>query len=333
MKLNEIGEFGFIDRLSPLFKDLLKGQQIGIGDDCAVIPMNAEEDLVVSTDMLMEDVHFLRNVILPGQLGYKSVAVNLSDIAAMGAVPIATFLSIAIPAELELEYLDDFMKAYHHISQKYNVPLLGGDTTKSLKHLAINVCVLGKCAKGQARLRSMAKAGDVICLTGGLGDSAGGLQVALNKLNHSIDHDYLLAKHHLPEPRIPEGQFLVSKAAVHAMMDLSDGIASDLKHILKASDKGATIHVELLPISDTLARVCKQQAWDTLELATSGGEDYELLCTVAPDQFDSVSSEFFAKFNKPLIAVGFITEGKPTIKWLNENMELELKTNGFNHFQ
>ncbi len=332
MKLKEIGEFGFIDRFSPSFKELLTKNLTGIGDDCAILPMNDQEDLLVTTDLLMEDVHFLRSAITPGQLGYKSVAVNLSDIASMGGTPIGTFLSIAIPPDMDVEYLDELMDGYHAISQKYNVPLLGGDTTKSVKHLAINVGVLGKIEKGKARLRSMAQAGDAICVTGPLGDSAGGLQVVLNDLVQAGDYSYLVGRHHLPEPRLPEGEFLATFGGVNAMMDISDGIASDLKHILKASGKLARVNLDQLPVSDELKRVCQGQGWMVDELASGGGEDYELLFTIAADRVEALQEAFTSQFGKSFTVIGQIKEGDPQIQWSRNGSTVEFSKGGFNHF-
>ena len=333
MQLKEIGEFGFIERFKPHFKDLLNGDMMGIGDDCAIISANDKEDWIITTDLLMEDVHFLRESISPFQLGYKSLAVNLSDIAAMGGTPIASFLSIAIPKDLEVEYLDEFMEGYHDLSKKYNTALLGGDTTKSLKHLAINVVVIGKCSKGKARKRSDAKVGDVICVTGNLGDSAGGLQLLLDGITENNSHDELLNKHHQPEPQIKEGIFLAKENGVNAMMDISDGIASDLKHILNASDVSAKIEIQDIPISDLLKDVAKQNNWNALDMATSGGEDYELLLTISASNFDIVKRKFESQFNKPLIKIGNITNGDPVIHWDDNGNRIHLTSSGFNHFK
>ncbi len=333
MQLKEIGEFGFIERFKPHFNDLLSGDIIGIGDDCAIIPANENEDWIVTTDLLMEDVHFLRQSISPFQLGYKSLAVNLSDIAAMGGTPIGSFLSIAIPKDLDVEYLDRFMEGYHKLSQKYNTALLGGDTTKSLKHLAINVTVIGKCSKGKARKRSDAKIGDVICVTGSLGDSAGGLQLLLDGVRTNTFHDYLLNKHHQPEPQIKEGIFLAKENGVNAMMDISDGISSDLKHILKASKVSAEVDIQSIPISDEFRNESVKYNWNAIEKATSGGEDYELLLTVDPKDYDRVSKDFKMQFLKPLIKIGTITEGNPEINWTDKGKIIELSASGFNHFK
>ncbi len=334
MKIDEIGgEFGFINRFKPWFEKLVPDQFTGIGDDCAIIPVNDKDDLIITTDILVEDVHFIRQAIPSGQLGYKSLAVNLSDIAAMGGEPVGSFLSLAIPEETDVEYLDSFMKGYLKLSEKYNTPLLGGDTTKSLKHLVINVCIIGKCEKGKAKKRNMAKTHDIICVTGSLGDSAGGLRVILDKLPETTDNEYLLTKHHLPEPRLNEGLYLKGLSGVHVLMDISDGIASDLVHILNASGKSAKINMNQLPVSEILKRVSGKYNWNTEELAVSGGEDYELLCTVAQEEYQTVSNSFLSYFGKPLFPVGTITDGRPCIQWFKDGKEIILNKTGFNHFQ
>ncbi|MGQ9620712.1 MAG: thiamine-phosphate kinase [Bacteroidales bacterium] len=332
MKLSELGEFGFINRISEMFRDLQMPGTLGIGDDCAIIPYSDTEDYVITTDLLIEEIHFLRDRITPYELGYKSLAVNLSDIAAMGAIPVASFLSIGIPAGYDVEYLDLFLNGYKVLSQKYNVPLLGGDTTKSGKHFMINVGVTGKCGKGNARLRSMAQSGDIICITGFLGDSAGGLEILLSNLPENEDNLKLIKSHHLPEPQINEGIWLAKHPQVHAMMDISDGISSDLSHILKASRKSAIINLDKLPVSATLNKVASKYGWDIDKLATSGGEDYVLLCTVEADYFDKISSEFYAVFNKNLFRIGEITDGESIIKWKKNGKDIILSRHGYDHF-
>jgi thiamine-monophosphate kinase len=332
MKLSDIGEFGFIERISDKFRHLLLPDFIGIGDDCAVIPYNEKEDYVITTDLLIEDIHFLKNRITPGQLGYKSLAVNLSDIAAMGAEPVGSFLSIGIPAETEVEYLDAVMEGFHKLSQKYQVPLLGGDTTKSKKHLMINVGIVGKCRKGKALLRSMAQIDDIVCVTGYLGDSAGGLEVLLNDLPETKDNLQLILSHHLPEPHIKEGLWLAEQSGVHAMMDVSDGISSDLAHILKASGKSAVIELDRLPVSETLRKVAVAEGWDLDKLVTSGGEDYVLLLTVKDNSFVTINAGFKAVFGRDLIQIGKIAKGDPRINWMRYGKQVVLNKHGFNHF-
>ena len=307
-------------------------EYMGIGNDCAIIPYNEKEEYVVTTDMLIEDIHFLKDRIPPEQLGYKSLAANLSDIAAVGGKPVSSYLSIGIPAETEVEYLDAVMKGYHELSQKYQVQLLGGDTTKSKKYLVINIGVIGICRKGQARLRSMAQSNDIVCVTGFLGDSAGGLEILLHQLPETKDNITLINSHHLPEPHIREGIWLAQHPEVHAMMDVSDGISSDLAHILKASDKSAVVNLDKLPVSVTLKRVAQERSWDIDKLATSGGEDYVLLCTIKTGNFEKITAGFHATIGRDIFPIGEITDGENRIKWIKSGKQVFFDQHGFDHF-
>lgn len=332
MDIKEIGEFGFIEQIADRFKSLVPKSIYGIGDDCAIIPANETEDFVVSTDLLIEGVHFLRDKITPFNLGYKSLAVNLSDIAAMGAEPVGAFLSIGIPKDCSSELLDGFTEGFMALSQKHDTPLLGGDTTKSLRDLMINVTVIGKCPKEKALLRSSAKARDVIAVTGNLGDSAAGLNVILNNAELNSDTKHLIEKHNKPEPQINEGLWLAKQNGVHAMMDISDGIASDLNHILKASEKSAVVDLQKVPVSEILSRTAKKYDWNAAELAVSGGEDYELLLTISAECATDIAQQFYAEFGKPLHIIGEVKAPvEKAIQWVSGEEKLP-DFKGFNHY-
>jgi thiamine-monophosphate kinase len=191
---------------------------------------------------------------------------------------------------------------------------------------------MGKCPKGKARKRSMAQAGDVICVTGSLGDSGAGLKLLPDRTDLTAQERVLVERHLMPEPRIPEGLFLSSFQGVHAMMDISDGIASDLRFILDKSRKQAVVDVEHLPLSDELVRVASERHWDALELALAGGEDYELLLTVAADEYPTIGKKFQDRFNKPLFAIGSIVEGDSKIHWMKNEAEYKFSKSGFDHF-
>jgi len=332
MNLKDIGEFGFIESFATKFDHLIKEGDSGIGDDCAVLSINDTTNHVISTDLLIEDIHFLKDKISAKELGYKSLAVNLSDIAAMGAQPLYSFLSLGIPKDTPVEFLDGFMEGFYQLSEKYNTPLMGGDTTKSVDKLVINVAVVGSVEKSKMHLRSMAQTGDMICVSGFLGDSGGGLKALLEPNEVDNDLQKLVNRHHQPEPQILEGLFLGKSEHVHAMMDVSDGVSSDLKHILKASNKSARIEVEKLPASPLLTQVSQKQQWNLTELCASGGEDYELLFTVKPEEFVALNQRFLAKFGKPLYAIGKIEEGPAEIHWLKDGQAIMLDKLGFNHF-
>ncbi len=332
MKLSELGEFEFIERFAHRFQKLLSPRSMGIGDDCAIIPCNENHDLVVTTDMLVEDIHFILNKISPEDLGYKALAVNLSDVAAMGAKPAGTFFSLAVPEDIKLEYLDSFMDGYYKLSESLHLPLWGGDTTRSTSKIILNISVIGKVEKGKAKLRSSAKTGDIIAVTNKLGNSAAGLQIIRENYPLNKRNQFLVNQHNRPDVQIDEGIWLGKQKDVNAMMDVSDGIASDLFHILKASGKGAEINLNLLPLSNSLTSFCNQYKINALDLATSGGEDYCLLLTVNPAQFDTIANKFKTKFNKELYKIGTINNNKKHITWLLNGKETDKPKGGFNHF-
>jgi thiamine-monophosphate kinase len=318
--LAELSEFGLIGCIRERFTapDGVRG----IGDDCAVLPQRDGRDTLVSTDMLVEGTHFLRDDITPYALGWKSAAVNLSDIAAMGGKPTGTFLSLALPATLETAWAEAFLRGYAEISERFGVPLLGGDTTASPDRICINVAVLGECPSGSARMRDAARPGDLVCVTGTLGDSAAGLKAILEGLERDADVQVLVDRHYLPMPRIEEGLRLAAHSGVHAMMDISDGIGSDLKHILDASGCGAEIDIPSLPLSSALQRVCARLGWDAAELAVCGGEDYELLFTT--------DLETETLLDVPHTVIGRITGVKPGMTdWLGADRSFS----GFDHFR
>lgn len=276
MKLKEIGEFGLIEKIRQGVT--IPDGVTGIGDDCAIIPQADGLETLVSTDMLVEGTHFLLDDAEPHRLGWKSAAVNISDIAAMGGRPCGTFLSVALPKDLEVEWMQEFMAGFTICCEQYGAPLLGGDTTSTPDRMCISVTVMGSCPSGAAKRRDSAQPGDLICVTGTLGDSAAGLKTILEGWNVP----YLRERHYIPRPRVSEGAALAALSGVHAMMDISDGIASDLRHILGASGVGARIDVGSIPVSEELKTFCAERGLDAIGFAASGGEDYELIFTAAP---------------------------------------------------
>jgi thiamine-monophosphate kinase len=334
MKLSELGEFGLIRRFAPHFAYNSGSGVIGIGDDCAVIPQENGDSLLVTTDLLVEDIHFLRRKIAPFDLGKKSLAVNLSDIAAMGGIPTAAFLSIALPTNTDVEWIDDFFAGIQSLSHVTATPLLGGDTTRSPQRVIINMAVLGKANPRHIKYRSTAKTGDKICVTGCLGDSGGGLRLLLENLDEAGDSDSqaLLRAHCSPLPHLAEGQWLARHDAVHAMMDVSDGIDSDLQRIMEASHVGARVFLEKLPISDALQRTAAVHHWNAVEFAAIAGEDYCLLCTVEEHDYPSLTAEFSAAFGRPLNCIGAITD-TGTLIYKQNGISADFSGHGWDHFK
>lgn len=250
---------------------------LGIGDDCALFEIPSNMQLAQSLDTLVEGVHFPSECD-PFSLGYRALAVNLSDIAAMGAEPHSFILGLTLPQVSE-HWLKDFSAGLSLIAQRFNVPLIGGDTTKG--PLTLSIQVQGLVPKGQALLRSGAQPGDLIYVTGTLGDAAGALPYVLNgDTPETCDNKnlkYLLKRYWYPSPRLFAGQWL-RRAGATSTLDISDGLLGDIRHILKASNVGAEISPELIPRSEALGQFHDQDT--ALTLALTGGDDYELCFTI-----------------------------------------------------
>ncbi len=307
-----MAEFEFINHVKQLFSTLQNDNIEGIGDDCAILEMG-DSSLLFTTDMLQENIHFLRNSISPYDLGYKSLAVNLSDVAAMGATPIASMLSISLPKELNADWAEEFIRGYHALSSEFNVPLIGGDTTSSKGDVTINVVAIGRASSCTIKRRSGAKVGDIIMVNGSLGESGDGLRSILKG-----DLQTPNAKRHMrPCPQIREGEWLGEQQGVGAMMDISDGVASDIRHILSQSGVGADIELTSIPTSVDITT------------ALTAGEDYKLLFTVRPDKADSLINDYQEHFGKPLHKIGTITSS--SLRWLHSGSPTENDYMGYRH--
>ncbi len=330
--LSDIGEFGLIRRIAASFAGARPAGAVGIGDDCAVLPWRKDSRLLVTTDLLVEDVHFLRARIGARDLGYKSLSVNLSDIAAMGGRPWAAFLSLGLPAGTDLAWIDAFFSGLRRLSRSAAVPLLGGDTTATPGPLVVNIAVLGRVPPSRLKLRSGARPGDVVCVTGTLGDSGGGLRVLLEERPRGREESALVRKHHRPRPHLEEGEWLGRRAAVTAMIDVSDGIASDLRRIMEQSGCGAVVDLDRLPVSSALRRASARYGWNPSEIAASGGEDYCLMAAVREKDFGAVAASFRRAFRRPLAPIGRITPASRGLAWLREGRPARLAGRGFDHF-
>ncbi len=307
MNLKEIGEFGFIKKISRGCLIRPHGIIKAIGDDAAAFITEPEQLTLITTDLLVERVHFLRDAISGFDLGYKSLAVNLSDIAAMGGTAREAFVSIAIPDDCQLDYLEAIYDGIKALATDFDVNVLGGDTTRSKLDLIINIVVQGIVPKEELLCRDGARPGDVIFSTGFLGDSKAGLHLILNQIAADDETlNALLKAHLLPQPHLPEGRFLARQPGVHAAIDTSDGLSSDLAHISEESRVGARLFAGKIPISQNLIDFCTRFNFDPVNYALSGGEDYTLLGTIAPENADKITIAFEKKFKRPLFIIGEI---------------------------
>ena len=284
---------------------------LGVGDDSALLTPPSQQQLVICADTLVAGRHFPTSTD-PHAIGWKSVAVNLSDIAAMGAKPHSILLALSLP-QIDHDWLKGFSQGLYDCCDQFGVSLIGGDTTQS-PHLTISVTALGWIKQGKAVKRSGAQIGDYICVSGTVGDAA----FALNHLGHPLQKrlDY-------PTPRCELGYLL--KDYAHSMIDISDGLAQDLGHILDASCVGATIDVDQLPISTELKRLNQEKY---LQHSLAGGDDYELCFTLSPENYKTLKQQH-AHFN--ITKIGKITQ-ELGLKFLQNGEPLLLKFNGYQHF-
>ncbi len=333
--VSDIGEAELIRRF---FEDqpVANTQQVvGIGDDCAVLDDQEQEKLLVTTDQLVERIHFIKDLSSPSDIGYKSVAVNFSDIAAMGGRPIALFLSLGLPADTPISWVEEFSQGLFELCRQHEVQLLGGDTTGSRRDIIVNITAVGKVRSEQLKLRSGAKDGEVLCVTGTLGDSAAGLRLLTDANAGGLNEEhrsYLLTRHLRPRPALEEGRWLGEEPSVHAMMDLSDGLATDAGHIAARSDIGMEIDLQRIPVSDAFKSFMSVRGGDAVDLALNCGEDYHLLCSVSREAYEDVAQRFEQRFDTPLYAVGTATAGHKDVRYHRDGEPVALSGTGFDHF-
>ncbi|MCH9699032.1 MAG: thiamine-phosphate kinase [Gammaproteobacteria bacterium] len=316
MQLSEFGLIGRYFNRASQHKGLIKG----VGDDCAVINIEPHMQLLMTVDTLVEGVHFSPDV-QPDDLGYKALAVSLSDLAACGAEPRYATLAITLP-QVDHDWLQMFSSGLFELAGQYNVDLIGGDTTRG--PLTVTIQASGVAPHGQALLRNGAREGDLIYVTGQIGDAGLALQSNLNQLNYN---DVTIHKRlNRPEPRVQAGLELRQLAS--ACIDVSDGLLADLAHILKSSQVGAGIELSRLDLSESVRRY--QEHTGRLDFAVTAGDDYELCFTVPPEhqnEIDKLSRQW--PFHCSLIGA---IDHSDTLTVLNNGDPLEIRHQGFQHF-
>ncbi|WP_372881360.1 thiamine-phosphate kinase [Psychromonas sp.] len=333
-----LGEFDLIDYYFK--RDVCvadNGVALGIGDDCAILDIPQGYQLAVSTDSLVCGVHFFADVD-PYRLGYKALAVNLSDLAAMGAL--AKWISLAItlpdgPAfNNDPNWLAEFARGFFELADKYQVNLIGGDTTKG--PLSITVSVKGIVPQGAALQRNKAKLGELICVSGDLGDGAVGLAIKLRELSVE-NNQYFVDALELTEPRIKLG--LLLRGLASSCIDISDGLTQDLTHILKASRCSATIDIDALPLSEMLRREMSSGSLsNTLaqQYALTGGDDYELLFTISENKLDQLKQAIAQQSGlmPDITVIGRTTaQQNELIEFYKQNQPVIFATGGWDHFK
>jgi thiamine-monophosphate kinase len=326
--IKELGEFGLIDRIKEdTINDTATVVQ-GIGDDAAVLLPTIRHLQLISTDMLVEDVHFDLATTTPWQLGYKAIAVNLSDIAAMGGIPRHIVISLAMPKDAGFDFVDNLYKGMKEICREFKVNIVGGDTVSSPHGVIINVAVLGEVEPGRLTKRSGARPGDIVAVTGTLGDSACGLELLGKKDWEERDFAWPLVTSHLtPRPKVQAGQTL-AQIGVSSMNDISDGLSSEANEIAAASKVGLRVYKKAIPLSDCLKQAADWLGKSPLHYALYGGEDYQLIFTISPEKSNALQEAGLG-----LSTIGEVTERPAVVLVDNDGTEEKLEPKGYNHFR
>jgi thiamine-monophosphate kinase len=329
MKLKEIGEFGLIDLIRKKFPVKDKNLVLGIGDDAAVIKLTPERLLIFTTDTLRQGVHFDLSYYSYQQVGWKAMAANLSDVAAMGGIPTFGLISLGLPEKIKTEDVLKIYKGMTDLSKRFGCKLCGGDLFLS-SEIVITIALLGEVEPEFLVKRSGAKPGDLICVTNDLGQSQAGLELLKAKKNPKPSW---VKKHLKPSPRVKEARFLVQTLDLTSMIDISDGFGSDLYHIAEESRVGALIFEQNIPLCKTLLKMATVLGKSPLDLALSSGEEYELLFTIKKEEKKKLKLLKAKVPNLNITVVGEIKDRKEGLKIIDSKGRVKnLKRAGYSHF-
>jgi thiamine-monophosphate kinase len=330
MNLQDLGEFGLIHRIRKWMTASDPALIQGIGDDVAVIEVGTKA-LLITTDILMEGIHFNKSWIDPFQLGKKALAVNLSDIASMGGAPKYFLISIGLPKNLPLSFVSSFYRGLKKEANQFRVELVGGDTSFAQK-ITINICLLGEGKKSDLLFRKGAKIGDDLFVSGTLGDAALGLKILQGK-GRAKGAEGLIQKHLSPCPRVELGQAIAKHHLATSMIDVSDGLLMDTSHLLEESGVGVRIWEDQIPLSRLYQKWSHSFSKDPFRFALSGGEDYELLFT-APSEMRKRISSFTHSLKIPITRIGEILPKKEGLHIIKKNGKDYFPSRlGFEHFR
>lgn len=327
-------EFEFIQKLKKTIHVRSEDVVVGIGDDAAVLRKNKTNYQLVTTDSLVENVHFVRSLITPQQLGFKAAAISLSDIAAMGGSPQYCLVSLMLPSSIDTRFVEGIYEGLGKASGVYGIDIIGGNISRN-DSVIIETVMIGEVKNDLLLLRSGARPGDAVLVTGTLGNSAAGLKLLQNpKLSISEKEKKLLISFHLtPLPCLEESVLIAGTRHATAMIDISDGLCSDLSHICDASDVGVGLQIAALPVSQTCKKAAKLLGVSAEELALYGGEDYELCLTVPQKHVEKVKHAVEKETGTQLTVIGEILP-KIEGRWLQspDGKKHPLKPAGWSHF-
>jgi thiamine-monophosphate kinase len=331
--IKELGESGLVRRIADTYRTTHPSIIAGMGDDAAALQLTGHLILLATCDLLLEDVHFDLSLTDPFHLGKKSLAVNLSDIAAMGGTPRFFLVSLGLPRHLPLQFIDDFYRGMMSVAQQFHTILVGGDTNASPRTLVIDITVMGEIPPDQLIQRGGARSGDSIWITGTVGDAALGFTLLRKAPHLGRSHvlNPLIEKHLSPCPRVHEGRLLAENRLATAMIDISDGLLTDLSRILSASGRGATVRLSSLPLSPAFMEHQSSEGTRSIDYALSGGEDYELLFTTAEHREQELL-RVAEEFAVPITRIGEITTSHGLQLLDDEGRPYEITSLGYDHF-
>lgn len=336
--LEELGEFGLIKHLTQNFQIRHESSVKGVGDDAAVLDFKDKQALI-STDLLLEGVHFDLSYVPLMHLGYKAVQVNLSDIYAMNGVATQITVSLGVSSKFPLEAIEEIYKGIELACNKFNIDLIGGDTSASKQGLVISITSIGYAAKEDVTYRNGAQENDLLCVSGDLGGAYVGLQILEREKQVFLENpqiqpdlegkDYIIERQLKPEGRRDVVDLLAQlKIKPTAMIDVSDGLASEILHLTTQSDKGCTIYEDKLPIDPVTYETARELGLDPTICALNGGEDYELLFTIKQADYDKIKNDV------DISIIGHITDKNSGVKMISKSDVVhELKAQGWNAFK
>jgi len=335
--LSDIGEFGLIDRIHKLIEEegtQTPGITLSIGDDTAAIRPRQGYELLITCDCLVEGRHYLPDLIHPIDLGRRAMVVNISDIGAMGGLPLYTLVSLGLREDILIEDIESMYRGFLTELSPFGASIIGGNITESKANF-IDITLLGEIEEGTLMLRSSAEEGDAILITGFPGQAIAGLELLKNSQSaHDMKDHPLVKAYNTPEHRAREGHSIALSGSARAMIDTSDGLLADLGHICKESDVGAELIQEKLPLSNTLRQAASELNRNPYDLILGDSDDYELILTCAPDNIEKIKSIIKGVSEIPVTEIGRITEARDRIQLIcPDGQKRPVTPRGWDHFK
>ncbi len=345
-QISNIGEFGLIEKIKEIVSISLEDSELeqnlikGISDDTAVYKTSPDKLQLLTTDAMVEGVHFDLTFTSMQHLGWKSIVANISDIAAMGGVPRYAVITLCLTQKISVEMVEDFYRGVVHACKKYSCYVVGGDTTASMGNTLISISLTGEVDPQKIVYRNGARVGDLICVTGHLGGSHAGLKILLKEKNKYLNdsknftpnidsYKPVLEKYLMPKPRLDISKILTQNIKVNSMIDISDGLASEVHHLCKNSGVGAEVWEHNIPVDSNTQRVAAEFSENIIDYALYGGEEYELLFTLTDSEYEKLEY-----LTADVTILGRIVEQEKGINLICENGERQvLGAYGWNHFK